>query len=489
MLLRTKIFRHLLLLALAPSLLIAGAFLYLQSRIVAPADRYIASFSPDRTINALRLEESRLQEIARSLLTDADTRDPSATAARFDWMVVVDSGAVTVIKTPPDADAPPDSLFGPGLCATSAIRRVAGKDLLIGACVERQGRILAGGFLLGHEYLDGFESATASLSQRRFYTNLRPAFTLFAAAAGAAVLLIVIVPAWLLSRRLSASVTVSLERLAALTAAVARGEHPAETIPAATDEIRRLSETFQKMIADLDENRSRLMAVERVAAWQEFARRLAHELKNPLTPLALSVYRLRNKLREREDYDRFADPLDALDAEVAHLKRLADDYSSLAHLPEPKFVRFRFDRLVHEVVELHAPQLERFRFENRCASEPVEIIGDPDRLREVMVNLLKNALEFARPDGRIRIEAARADSVVRFVVADENRDDAPSSADLSRATRPYVTTRPGGTGLGLAISEKIIIDHGGRLQLETDGVFTEASFEISVDGPPQGAMV
>lgn len=489
MLLRTKIFRHLLLFALVPSLLIAVVFFYLQSRIVAPADRYIASFSPDRIINALRLGESRLQETARSMLTGIDPRDPTTVSIPLDWMAVIDSGIVTIIKMRSTVAVSIDSLFGPDLDVSAGIRRVIGRNLFIGACVEREGGILAGGFALDHQYLDGFESATVSLSQRRFYTNLRPAFTIFSAATGAAVLVIVIGLAWVLSRRLSASVTTSLERLAAMTAAVARGERPAETVPAATEEIRRLRDTFQKMLADLDENRARLMAAERVAAWQEFARRLAHELKNPLTPLALSVYRLRNRLREGPDYDRCADPLDALDAEVAHLKRLADDYSSLAHLPEPKFIRFRFDRLVQELVELHATQLERFRFDNRCGSEPVEITGDPDRLREVIVNLVKNALEFARPDGRIIVETARTAAAVRFLMANENRDDAPSADDLQQATRPYVTTRPGGTGLGLAISEKIIIDHGGRLKLETDGRFTQASFELPVDGPPQGASV
>ncbi len=487
MLLRTKIFRHLLFFALVPSLVIAAVSLYLQSRIITPADRYIASFSPDRTINALRLSEARLQEAARAVLAELDPRRLETEAAGLDWLIVIDSGSATAVKMPSGGAIQVDSLLGSEMFSSSAIRRVIGKSLFLGAWVDRDGRKLAGGFALDPHYLNGFETATVSLSQGRLYSNLRPAFTMFSAIAGAAVLLIVIVLAWLLSRRLSGSVTTPLEQLTAMTAAVARGERPAGVTSAGTEEIRHLAETFHRMVADLEENRTRLVAAERVAAWQEFARRLAHELKNPLTPLGLSVYRLRKKLQEREDYQRYADSIEALDAEVAHLQRLADDYSSLARLPEPKFVRFRFDRLVREMVELYASQLDGFRFEDKTDAEPIEIQGDPDRLREVMVNLIKNALEFARPGGRIIIATSRRDNIVRFVVADEINGGPVPDADLQRATMPYVTTRPGGTGLGLAISEKIVIDHGGILKLEAAGVFTEASFEIPVDGPPQGA--
>jgi signal transduction histidine kinase len=484
--LRSKIFRHLLVFALAPSLVIAAVSLYLQSYLIAPADRYIASFSPDRTINAMRLAEARLQDAARAALERADPGHLASTAEHLDWLLVIDSAKATAVKVPPDAAFPMDSLLRPNLFSSSTIRRVAGKSLLLGACLDLHGRKIAGGFVLDRQYLDGFETATVSLSQGRLYSNLRPAFTQFSAAAGAAVLVIIIVLAWLLSRRLSASVTTPLEQLEALTAGVAKGEYPEALTAVGTDEIRHLTETFDRMVADLEANRARLVAAERVAAWQEFARRLAHELKNPLTPLALSVYRIRKKLQEREDYGRYADSIEALDAEVAHLQRLADDYSSLARLPEPKFTRFRFDRLVREVIELHAPQLEGFRFEDDAGAGEIEIQGDPDRLREVMVNLIKNALEFALPGGRIVIRTSRNRDTVRFMVADENRDGGPAAADLLRAKMPYVTTRPGGMGLGLAISEKIIIDHGGILKLEIVGPFTEASFEIPVEGPPQG---
>ena len=486
MLLRTKIFRHLLFFALVPSLVIAAVSLYLQSHIVAPADRYIASFSPDRTINALRLAEARLQDAARSALMRADPDRLQTTANGLDWLVLIDSAGATAVKMPPDNAVPADSILGPNAFSSSTIRRTVGKNLFLGAWADINGRKIAGGFVLDRQYLDGFETATVSLSQGRLYSNLRPAFTMFSAAAGAAVLAIVIVLAWFLSRRLSGSVTTPLEQLEALTAAVAKGESPVGVTPAGTDEIRHLAETFHQMVADLESNRTRLIAAERVAAWQEFARRLAHELKNPLTPLALSVYRIRKKLQEREDYQQYADSIEALDAEVAHLRRLADDYSSLARLPEPKFTRFRFDRLVREVIELHAPQLDVFHFDDETAPETVEILADPDRLREVMVNLIKNALEFALPGGRIVIRTSRKENAIRFVVADENRDSNIVSADLLRARMPYVTTRPGGMGLGLAISEKIIIDHGGMLKLEVVGAFTEASFEIPVDGPPQG---
>ena len=477
MLLRTRIFRHLVLISLIPALILSLISYYLLARSVEQAGSWMAGLSPERTINALRLTEERLQGAARAAVT-AYLRGPVVSRdSVLDWLVVMDGATLTHLVRPRDGTDALDSALSV-IRSPGPIRLLIEGKALVGSAVDDRGRIVAGGYLLGREYLDGFASATSGLSESRNYTNLRPALVLFTVTAGAVVLIAVLVLASILSRRLSASITVPLERLTALTASIGRGEQPHGISPEGTDEIVRLTDMFNKMMTDLDSSRKRLAASERVAAWQEFARRMAHELKNPLTPIALSLYRIRKKLEDHGQYEPFADSLEAIAAEISHLERLAADYASLARLPEPKIAIFDFIGLVKEVIRLHAAQLEGHQYRDQLAPHDIMIQGDPDRLREVMVNLIKNAIEFSRPGGRITIAAEGDDATVSFAVSNDNRDGGVTEADLRAAKLPYVSTRKGGMGLGLAIAEKIIIDHGGTLTLRLMGTMTEARFEI-----------
>ncbi len=478
MLLRARIFRHLVLVALIPALILSLISYYLLARSVEQAGAWMTGLSPERTINALRLTEERLQGAAQAAVT-AYVNGTAMTPfdSVLDWLVVMNGATLTYVIMPKDGAALLDSALA-AIRSPGPVRRLIEGRVLVGNAVADRGRIVAGGYLLGREYLDGFTSATADLSESRSYSNLRPALVLFSATAGAVVLVAVLALASILSRRLSASITDPLERLTALAAAIGRGEHPHGIPPAGTDEIIHLTDMFNKMMSDLDISRTRLAASERVAAWQEFARRMAHELKNPLTPIALSLYRIRRKLEDHGQYEPFADSLEAIASEISHLERLAADYASLAKLPEPKLAVFDFVSLIKEVIHLHSAQLEGFQYRDRLAPRDIMIQGDRDRLREVMVNLIKNAIEFSRPGGRIVVAAEGDDTTVAFAVSNDNREGGVTEADFRAAKLPYVSTRKGGMGLGLAIAEKIIIDHGGTLTLRLEGTMTEARFEI-----------
>lgn len=478
MLLRTRIFRQLVALALIPSCIIALAACFLLFRAVDQTSRWLAASSPDRTINSLRIVETRLQQTAQEILAAINADNLRSTDSLFDWFVVIKDGEIIISEVYVDLPPGMDSIISHSLKEAGPIREIAGQNIAIGSSVFKNGRLIAGGFVLDREYLSGFEAASVSLSESRGYKNILPAFLLFIVAAGAFVLMVVIIVAYFLSRRLSSSITTPLEKLAGFSNTVAEGKRPDKIAITGTDEVVALAETLNRMTDDLEQSRRRLMAAERVAAWQEFARRMAHELKNPLTPISVSLYRIKKKLEDRGDYDKYAEPIEAITAEVSHLERLAGDYSSLAKLPEPKFVAFRFDGLVREVVELFAAQLEEYRLENKIKGGAVEVKGDPDRLREVMVNLLKNAIEFVPGGGRIVIAAGHEENRVFFSVANDNKDTGVSEDNLRTAKLPYFTTRKGGSGLGLAISEKIIVDHRGSLTLGLKDGMTEARFEI-----------
>jgi nitrogen fixation/metabolism regulation signal transduction histidine kinase len=478
--LRTKIFRQLVLFALIPSVVIALVACYFLWEAIDQASAWLSVSTPDRTINSLRLAETRLQETALKYLSATELTLPDISDTLFDWRMIIEDGVIvesfSSVRFPPEVD----SVFRAGSYDPGMIRRVIGDYLIIGASVRRDNLIVAGGYILDREYMNGFRAASASLRENRRFQNLLPGFIMFLLAGGIAVLALIIISAYILSRRLSASVTTPLEYLAGVTTEVAQGNQPQSISVAGTEEILNLAETFNRMIVDLEESRKRLAAAERVAAWQEFARRMAHELKNPLTPISLSLYRIKKSLEESGQYDRYAVSIEAISAEVAHLERMAADYSSLARLPEPKVREFEFTHFVRDLINLHAAQLEKFAFEERGTAEPIYIKGDPDHLHQVMVNLLKNAIEYTPAGGRIIISASDDSNMVSFEVANQGRD--VSEADLKAAKMPYFSTREGGTGLGLAVSEKIIIDHGGNLTLGLENGMTVARFQIPKSG-------
>ncbi|MCP4570059.1 MAG: hypothetical protein GY841_20960 [FCB group bacterium] len=480
MLLRTMIFRYLVLFALIPPVIMALVSYYMIAQAVDQAEMMLASSAPDRTINSLRLMEDYLQQSIRGNLSSAGQSDRMRDSGNLHWRAITVDGETQVITELTEMETSIRSvlLAGPG-----PIRKVIGTSLIIGYAEEAGTGLVAGGFIFDREYLSGFEAASQSLSESREYKNILPAFIFFAGAALAAVLLAVLLAAYILSRRLSASITNPLERLDLFAGTMARGELPQQLVLAGTEEVVNLSATFNRMANDLEQSRRRLMAVERVAAWQGFARRMAHELKNPLTPISISLYRIQSKLKESGGYDPYAEAFEAITAEVEHLRRLAADYSSLAGLPEPKFVIFDFDQLADEVLRLFDAQLAEFAFKNLSARETGEINGDPDRLREVMVNLLNNAMAFAPPKGRISISCGKEEDSVWFMVANENRDRAAAEVNLRSAKMPYFSTREGGSGLGLAVAEKIILDHGGTLTLRLQGEMTEARFDLPMDRP------
>jgi len=473
--LRTRIFRQLVIFALVPSLILAAVACYFLLEAIQRAGHWRQVASPDRTINSMRLIESLLQEtvITRLRQEDANARAIDST---FDWHTTVVGDSIVGSHWPGELSSGMDTALtaagiGPGL-----IRRVVGGKLILGGAVKRNDTVIAGGFVLGREYLSGFEAASATLSESRSYQNLLPGLALFLIVAGGGIMILVIAGAYFFSRRLSVSVTNPLEYLTRLTAGVAAGEKQETISVSGTEEITRLTDTFNRMVDDLEKSRRRLAAVERVAAWQDFARRMAHEIKNPLTPITLSLYRIRKALEKSDDYEKYAESIEAISSELKRLERLATDYSSLASLPAPDFGRFDIAKSVRDLLKLHETQLEKFDFEFNIPTGEVIVEGDGDHLRQVMLNLIKNAMEFTAPEERIRISLSADENRLYFEAA--NRSGDVSEEDLRAARMPYVSTRKGGTGLGLAISEKIVIDHGGSLVLEIRGGFTVARFEI-----------
>lgn len=242
-----------------------------------------------------------------------------------------------------------------------------------------------------------------------------------------------------------------------------------------------------------------VVSAQRTEAWGEVARRLAHEIKNPLTPIQLSAERLQHKLEaklEGPDQTMLAKSVATIVNQVQAMKTLVNEFRDYARLPAAQLKPLDLNALVSEVLGLYVTAQEAGRLHAELGSALPMIVGDSTQLRQVIHNLVQNALDAVaeRADGRVlvRTEVARTEQgelrAVRLQVID-NGHGFPDKV-LKRAFEPYVTTKSKGTGLGLAVVKKIADEHGARVRIANLGVAREAASGHTA-GPPAatGAQV
>ncbi len=242
-----------------------------------------------------------------------------------------------------------------------------------------------------------------------------------------------------------------------------------------------------------------LVSAQRAEAWSEVARRLAHEIKNPLTPIQLSAERIAHRLGpklEGADQAMLTRSVETIVNQVQSMKTLVNEFRDYARLPAAHMSPLDLNELVGEVLALYATEQESGHLRAECAADLPGIVGDATQLRQVIHNLVQNALDAVteRADGlvRVRTEAPRDERgelrAVRLLVI----DNGPGFADkvLKRAFEPYVTTKSKGTGLGLAVVKKIADEHGARVRVTNLGASTVAApGEVPDAGTPRGAQV
>ncbi len=266
----------------------------------------------------------------------------------------------------------------------------------------------------------------------------------------------------LLSQRLSRP----LEALAGAVADVAAGARDTE-VPEGRGprEVVELTRAFNQMTRELAEGEERLRKSERVAAWREIARRIAHEIKNPLAPIQMSMETLQRVYeRKHPDFDEiFAESTEAILEEVARLKRIVTEFSSFARLPAPRLQPTDVSDLVRHVLALYR-DMHAGATLALVGPEELEITADPDQLRQVLVNLVANALQAGARRVEVAVEGLGGGGAVVEV-----RDDGVGMDEETRARlfTPYFTTKEEGTGLGLAIVQRIVEEHGGEIAVRS----------------------
>jgi len=290
---------------------------------------------------------------------------------------------------------------------------------------------------------------------------------------------LVILVAFLIGAIVARRVTRRVTVLAEASRKVGAGDLTVSLPTGARDEVAELTEAFNDMVRDLRDSRTRIEYLQRISAWQDFARRLAHEIKNPLTPIQLAAQEMDETYTGQDDaYRKKLEHARAIiEEEVATLRRLVGEFSAFAKLPRADLSPSDLCELIQSTEDSIPAILEDVgggaaapvEVRVSCATEPIHVRMDPMMLKRGVDNILRNAIQAAneaKPSGGGRVLVrAYASEGSGFI---EVRDNGPgiTQENWDRVFDPYYTTKAEGTGLGLAIVKKVVLEHGGQVTLD-----------------------
>ncbi len=304
---------------------------------------------------------------------------------------------------------------------------------------------------------------------------------------------LVLLTAWLVARALVRP----LARLREGLQAVARGELDQPLPVESRDELGVLARTFNWMLQQLAESREQLARQERELAWREMARQVAHEIKNPLTPMKLSVQHLRRAFARRDDPSRFAELFErvttTLIEQIDTLSHIAADFSTLARMPTRRLERVDLNEVIREAARLMEAEAGR-PIELALHPEPLIVQADREELRRAYINLIKNALQALVPErpGWVRVttrlEVDEGTGCWAYSTVEDNGRGIPEAL-RPKIFEPNFSTKTGGSGLGLAIVRQCVLDLQGALGFESEeGVGTTFWLRlplVSDEQPPE----
>ncbi|HEX4541584.1 MAG TPA: HAMP domain-containing sensor histidine kinase [Candidatus Acidoferrum sp.] len=278
---------------------------------------------------------------------------------------------------------------------------------------------------------------------------------------------------FLVSFWISARITKPVEELAEGAREVASGRWDTRIGIHGRDEVGQLATAFNEMTQTLAAQKERLVQTERVAAWRELARRLAHELRNPLFPMQITVENLQRarKLDAKQFLEVFSESTATLKTELANLNTIVGRFSDFSKMPAPQFVRVNVNEVLRNVVRLFEPQFNAVGkptiTPELFLTEPLpDIDADPDLLHKAFQNLVLNALDAMPAGGTLTLRTSERDGNVRIEVKDTGKG--LTHEECSRLFTPYYTTKQLGTGLGLAIVQSVVSDHHATISVTSD---------------------
>ncbi len=250
-------------------------------------------------------------------------------------------------------------------------------------------------------------------------------------------------------------------------------------------EFKQLNTNFNSMIDRLKKQQDKLLATERYEAWESVARKLAHEIKNPLTPIQLSIDRLREKYSKKiksngEDFENY---LETINRQIKDIEKLVNEFSNFARMPRPIFKKINLFKIITRSVDL-LKMSSKNEINFKTKNKDLEINGDEEQLNRVFINLIKNSeeafMELSKKTpsfkGKIDIAIESNNDYIVVIIT----DNGTGITDTKKVMTPYYTTKIKGTGLGLPIVNKIINEHSGDFSIQNkkdgNGVNIEISF-------------
>jgi nitrogen fixation/metabolism regulation signal transduction histidine kinase len=472
---RSRIFRLLLLFAALPAVILAaiGYYLAVETPFRSGGDR-------QRELSTLTdyYNETLYRDIEAAMLHQST--DSTASRLLLDFVLTSSEDRLTQVARVP---LPPDAVARILEAADQRERGFLEYDHRFYQYVRRNlppNQTVTGGIVHDSAYgalLASVQQTTTNESVKR---RLQSSYVVFLGGLFVLVALVTFFAALILSRRVSRRLAEPLMALSNASIKIASGDFSQQVAVKAEGEIALLIENFNRMAANLDRTTTRLAQTERVAAWRQVARRFAHELKNPLQPILISLYRIEKQLSGTPVWEQIKEPLAAVSEEVRHLTSLADRFSALAKLPPPKLERVDLGALVASVAELYRDQLAQWQFACNLPAAALFVRVDESYLREALHNLLQNARDATPVGGRITLAAGDSGDYAQVQVEDTG---AGMDADTLAAARlPYFTTKQKGTGLGLAIVEKSIAEMGGEVHIASQpGTGTRVTIQLPKD--------
>ncbi len=256
------------------------------------------------------------------------------------------------------------------------------------------------------------------------------------------------------------------------TERIAAGDLDARVDVRTRDELGDLAQSFNHMTRELSESRRRLVKAEKDAAWREMARQVAHEIKNPLTPISLSVDLLKRARDEKSpQFDTIFDrTVDLVQRQVDGMRRIASDFSAFAgtHKTDPS--AFDARTVLEEILDLNSAWASELGVTIERSLASAEVFVDRGELRRVLINLVSNSLEAMSGGGTLSaalrvVPGARVEDVRKVEIAIRDTGVGISTEIRKRLFEPYFTTRTGGTGLGLAIARRLVEEMAGEIEI------------------------
>jgi len=280
--------------------------------------------------------------------------------------------------------------------------------------------------------------------------------TFYVVISGLVVLIVMLVVLTLITRPLS--------RLQSGTKTIAAGDLQTKIRESRFSPINELIISFNNMVEELASNRDKLLQAEKDMMWREMAQVMAHEIKNPLTPLRLSTERMEMKYwGKSENFDKiFQDSMEVINEEINNLQHLVKEFSKFARMPSANFKEYDINEQIRDIIP---PYRGKADITLTLDPELPAFYGDKMQMKQVFVNLIQNAIQAMPARGIIEITSKYENKTFIFMIKDSGEGISPD--DMDRIFRPYYTTKEKGTGLGLSIVKRMINQHQGTIEVDS----------------------